>query len=162
MKQGGIFASVIALLVFSEVAVAVSPTSAETCSDFQSFLEQFGTNKTFQLDHTKWPLYVANVSLCDKNGNPRIDAKSGQPYPKDWCGRSMQRERFKNGVFIVRSLRERSHIRQTVGAEKGRGTVVLACDPAHKSVCGSYWMKYYFSRNSQGCWQLERWEQRTE
>ena len=162
VKQKKNCVTVIGLLLIGMVTVTAALDNTESCGDFQSFLGKFETDKVYQLDHTNWPLYVANLSLCDDRGIPRIDKKSGQPYPKDWCRKDIQWDRFKNGVFIVRSLREQSHIQQTVKTEEKHATVTLACDSAYRSVCNNYWNKYFFSRDSLGCWQLVRWEQRTE
>lgn len=162
IKQVTICACTLGLSLFAVAMFTASAARAETCGDFRLFLEKFETDKAYQLDHTKWPLHIANISLCDEQGNPRIHPESGQPYPRDWCGQDLKRERFKNGVFMLRSLRKKSQISQTVNAGEEHANILLACDPANKNVCGNYWGKYYFSRNDQGCWQLERWEQKTE
>lgn len=161
-KEGFVIVTVVGLWMFAGTATSALPNRAQSCGDFGVFLKRFETDQVYQLAHTKWPLHIANLSLCDEREQPRIHGKSGKPYPKDWCSADVPRERFKNGVFLIRSLRERSHIREVVKVGGDRVSVLHACDAEHRNVCANYWTRYYFSRDGEGCWQLEREQQRTE
>jgi hypothetical protein len=151
------------LLFFTCLAAASPlPTHGDFCGDFRVFLANFESDKNYQLQHTKWPLHIANLSLCDENGQPRIHKDSGQPYPRSWCGGDFEKNKFKNGVFLVRTLREESHIEEVVKTGGDTATVLHFCSPANESTCAKYWMKYYFARDTGGCWRLDHEEQRTE
>lgn len=149
-------------LHLTSLAAASSSAAADSCGDFSAFLVNFESNKNYQLEHTKWPLHIANLSLCDESGQPRTHKESGKPYPKSWCGGDFEKSKFKNGVFLVRPLRQQSQIQEAIKANGDIATVLHSCDPANESVCARYWMKYYFARDARGCWRLEREEQRTE
>lgn len=150
----------ISFLYFMSLAAAV--TADSSCGDFSAFLVNFESNKDYQLEHTKWPVHIANLSLCDENAQPRTHKESGQTYPKSWCGGDFEKNKFKNGVFLVRTLRQQSHIQEVVKTSNDTATVLHQCNPTNESVCAKYWMKYYFARDARGCWRLEREEQRTE
>jgi len=150
----------ISFLYFISLAAAV--TADSSCGDFPAFLALFESNKDYQLEHTKWPLHIANLSLCDQNGQPRTHKESGQSYPKSWCGGDFEKSKFGNGVFLVRTLRQQVQIQELIKTEDNTASVIHQCDPAKESTCAKYWMKYYFARDARGCWRLEREEQRTE
>jgi hypothetical protein len=152
----------IGLLGFAALAAASPPAPGNSCGDFSAFLAEFQADKAYQLEHTKWPLHIANLSLCDENGRPRIHKESGQPYPKSWCAGDFEKSKFKNGVSMLRTVREKSHIREVVETSGNSATVLHLCDPANESTCFKYWTKYYFARDPRGCWRLDHEQQRIE